>query len=387
MNDMKLVRELLKEPPAPSGRVTAKALNLLEAEIAGGGRSPARTRRAARRWSLGFGGLAAAGVAAAITLALAGGGPATHSPQASEPTVAAYPGSPPPRAAKLSGDVRHMLLAAATIAEREPSATGKYWHVAYHSTELQTVGERHHPYVMRGQSRYEEWFDSDARQNGWELDQALGATPATAGDRAAWQRAGSPSSIPEVTSDPPEYNPRLSTSHGKPIVDVIKPGADAAGRGHAIPMTVARSLPVDPDKVKAVCDRYKETGQGPVNGYADGFECGVNLLIRYPLAPKARAGVYRMLAALPRINKENGVRDQTGRPGVGLWSDLTMVDDTGTTVRDRLILDPATGRPLALDTVVLRHGTGAARLYKKGIVQSSLIIQGMGWTNTPPKAH
>src|SRR6202007_2320735 len=107
------------------------------------------------------------------------------------------------------------------------------------------------------------------------------------------------------TSDPPEYTPRLSTSPGKPAVEVIKPGADAAGRGHAIPMTVARSLPVDPRQVKAVCDRYKETGQGPVDGYADDFECGVNLLTRYPLTPKARAAVYRMLAALPRIQKEN----------------------------------------------------------------------------------
>lgn len=384
MNDMKPIRELLKEPPAPSGRVTATALSLLEAEIAGNGPRPVRTRRAARRWSLGLGGLAAVGVAATVTVALAGAGPATRSP---EPTVAAYPGSPPPHAAKLSGDARHMLLAAATIAEREPSATGKYWHVAYHGVELQTVGDRHHPYVMEGRSRAEEWFNADARQNGWSLDQALGATPATPDDRAAWQRAGSPSSIPELTSDPPEYSPRLSTSPGKPTVDVIKPGADAAGYGHVIPMTVARSLPTDPDKVKVVCDRYKQTAQGAVNGYDDDFDCGVNLLTRYPLTPKARAAVYRMLAGLPRIQKEDGVRDQDGRPGVGMWSDLTMVDDTDTTVRDRLILDPATGRPLALDTVVLRPGTGAARLYQKGVVQSSLIIQGMGWTNTPPKAH
>jgi hypothetical protein len=384
MNDMKLVRELLKEPPAPSGRVTAKALSLLEAEIAGSGPRPVRMRRTARRWSLGLGGLAAVGVAATVAVTLAGAGPATRSP---EPTVAAYPGSPPPHAARLSGDARHVLLAAATIAEREPSATGKYWHIAYHGVELQTVGDQHHPYVMKVRSRYEEWFNADARQSGWALDQALGATPATPDDQAAWERAGSPSSLPEVTSDPPEYSPRLSTSPGRPTVEAIKPGGDAAGRGHAIPMAVARSLPADPGQVKAVCDRYKATGQGPVDGYADDFECGVNLLTRYPLAPKARGAVYRMLAALPHIQKENGVRDQDGRPGVGLWSDLTMLDDTDTTIRDRLILDPATGRPLALDTVVLRPGTGAARLYKKGLVQSSLIIQGMGWTNTPPKAR
>lgn len=384
MNDMKLIRELLKEPPAPSGRVTAKALNLLEAEIAGGVRPRARTR-AVRRWSFGFGGLAAAGVAAAVAVGLAGARPVTHSPQPSEPTMAAYPGSPPPGAAKPSGDVHHMLLAAATIAEHEPSATGKYWHVAYNGARLQTVGEQHHPYVMKERSRAEEWWNTDARQNGWSLDQALGAEPATPGDRSAWQRAGSPSSIPEVTSDPPEYSPRLFTSPGKPTVEVIKPGTDAAGGGHVIPMTVARSLLADPDKVKAVCDHYKQAGDGAVNGYSDDFDCGVNLLIRYPLAPKARAAVYRMLAALPDIRKENGVRDQEGRPGVALWGDHSTMDDTETESRDRLILDPAMGRPLALDTVVLRPGTGGARLYDKGAVLDSLIIQGMEWTNTPPK--
>ncbi|MGH3388418.1 MAG: hypothetical protein ACRDOO_06020, partial [Actinomadura sp.] len=70
MNEMNMIRDLLKEPPSPPAQVSARALRSLEDDIAG---RRSRTRHLVRpAWGLG---LAGAVTAAALVATAVGTGP------------------------------------------------------------------------------------------------------------------------------------------------------------------------------------------------------------------------------------------------------------------------------------------------------------------------
>ena len=335
--------------------------------------------RTARFTTLGFG--LAAGVAA-VALAVTSTGSGADSPRSTDVPMAAYPGTPPPgTTGELPVNARKMLLAAATKAENEPVGTGRYWYTKSRIFDLRTVGDKQgETYLVSNPARYEQWRARDARDSGWTLEQALGAKPATPADEAAWKRAGSPSTFTEATSD--EVNPQFSATPGKPTVESVTQAK--VDYGHPLTTQEAQSLPSDPGRLKAALRQYIVRANGAdMGGDSDIFYCGVNLILDYPLAPKVRAATYRMLAGIRDVKTVGRVQDQTGRQGIAIAM-LNGVDSENVESDLRLIVDSLTGRPLASELVVVKSGSGAARRFKPGMVTSSSVLLGVGWTNTPP---
>jgi len=194
-------------------------------------------------------------------------------------------GGPPPAGSQDSATVKvvtgqEILLAAATVAERTPDGTGKYWHV----------------HVATPAVTYEYWVKADGKR---------------------WFR-GAKSGNQVIASDLPQ---------AKPFSLV----------GIDLSLQQLRGLPTSPDALtawiaEALTHSTARTSAGPLTA-ADrevaGFQSLISLASTLPAPPAVRAAAFRALASYP------GVRSLGDQPG---GQGLLLPDG------QRFVVDPVTGR-------------------------------------------
>jgi hypothetical protein len=102
-----------------------------------------------------------------------------------------------------------------------------------------------------------------------------------------------------------------------------------------------------------------------------------------PVTPQARAAAFRMLAALPGVKLVGTVHDADGRKGTAVAMNEIDPADKPDQVQLRLVIDPADGRALAYENVVL----GANIIYPDlpaGSIASTTTVRTAGWTEKSP---
>ncbi|SEN70872.1 CU044_5270 family protein [Nonomuraea pusilla] len=339
-----------------------------------------RRRRAVARpvWGLGLAGAAAALTAAAVVVVNGtggGGAPPT--------SAAAPPASSAPHKVRLPA--RAILLAAAEKAADQPEATAAYWHTVSVSRSVYTVEDGGYQVVDR--QRSEMWTPRAIGGEQWGRDQNLGAVPATDEDRAAWERAGSPSRLTVQVPGKKLEPMTLSTSPGKPSTrhTPLVDGDKVFWLGRNVTMKDLRELPSDPDRLKAWLLRsyggHSTESDEPMSSDTWLFQVSVGLISDMPVTPEVRGAAFRMLAALDGVDVTEDVTDAEGRSGTAVALKEPFRVNGGAVLRSRLIFDAATGRALATETVVVEPGGLQADL-RPGAVWNSTTVLESGWTDT-----
>ncbi len=323
---------------------------------------------AARRITIGVAATAAVAAAAAVAVVTPGG-----------------PEHPHNNRAPVTLDARAVLLAAADQAYRQPSGTGAYWHMVTLDRQYLKVGSGSTAYTLTEQTRSESWTPNTAGKEQWNRIQPLGAVAATPADRAAWQRSGAPESVKvQVPIAPGSKVTKplvVSTRPGKvfmshqPLLD----GDMAYWLGHNATMKDIRALPDTPGALRSWLLRSytghdSEAVSRPMSSDAYLFQVTSGLITQAPVTAKVRAAAFRMLADLPSVSALGSRTDPEGRTGVALT--LAMPDAVS---GHQLIIDPASGRALADETVLIRPSGGAA-----GLPLSSSTVLTQDWTDTTP---
>jgi hypothetical protein len=363
VDEITMVRTLLAAPPPPDPRVTANARQRLLQRAAA--RRPSRRRR----WALGLTATAAAaGTAAALMIALPSGG---HSGPASDHgglvTTEERPlGSASGRPAQA------FLLAAATRLAQAPVSTGRYWCNQSVSAQLDPIGPGgmeltpsgggpEQPASPVSDYRYSilDEQESDACQQpgvtgivGGYL-QELGARPATAADAAAWRKGGSPKWLGWY-------------AEGAVIPD--QPGTRQANSKRGGP--AEPPLPSNPSR--AQLRAYLLAIQSPRydGSLNEDLFIQARTLLLDPISPAVRAADFQVLASIPGVRMQQGVKDPLGRTGTALWIDSDQA---------MIIVDPATGMLLADEFLVPQPGW----VYAPGTVQQ-YVAWTSTWTNSLP---
>ncbi|MEV6302468.1 CU044_5270 family protein [Actinoplanes sp. NPDC051861] len=186
-----------------------------------------------------------------------------------------------------------LLLAAASRAEAAPQRTGRYWVIrAEHGGEGRRLVE-------------ERWFavrDSDP-SSGYFRDESGTWTARPMRGRHTFLLAGQERSMAELAA-----------------------------------------LPSDPDQLKTKLLQWHRDGNR--DEYL--FYAGVGLTLDLPTSPGVRAAAYRMLAGLPRLDRVGTVTDPLGRGGIAVG--YSRRGDSGAMSQQRLVIDPESGRALALES-------------------------------------
>jgi hypothetical protein len=406
MDEFTRIRDLLPEPePAHATEIAAARRTVLGAPARTSGPAttsgPARTaaaRTAGRRLKIGAALTTAAAGAVAAALVATAGGPAAVT--ADPPPVGPASAGPAPGGrAPLGGSgsnalsAHTLLLTAATAAGHAP-ATGRYWNVSTRSgAQIVTPGG----YLI--EQRYSEqlWQPTAAGTPTWRVIQNLGAGPVTAADRTAWIRDGRPTywTIPPRRLSPAEQRAadekaRIAGPHyRKPAPERIAAAAEtpfaapednhgAAGYLAGKPRTLAdlAALPADPAALTGwLRTQLAALGYPPTP--TDLFLEAVHIALYLPVSPAVRAAGYRLLADLPGVRLVGTVRDPLGRTGEAIA--LAQRDYDW-----RLVLDTATGTPLALETVATSPHPGDAHQARAGQLISYDAVLAAGWTDASP---
>lgn len=370
MDEMKMVRRLLAEPP-PSPRVAAEGRARLFGSSARGERTTRPIRRAVFRSAFGLG-LTGAAVAAALTVATLVPGAGRGPREEGSPTT--------------DGSGRNVLLAVAARAESTPT-NGTYWHVRrmFAATRPRELGRGDNRYTVEHLSVNEEWTKRSG-QSWWGRREWV--EPETSEDEAAWRRDGSPSKwcMGYTDTEPP-----------KPICLHTAPGTAFLTRDyHAFEVVEGRELtfgqlqrlPEDPDRLRAwVVDAVKDDLDPSAS--TDIVEVNVaeilaNLLVDVPVPPGVRAAAYRALADMPNVESTGPTQDELGRDGVGIQIETGAVAHISVggarPIRDageltlELIIDPDTSYVLSRQT----------SFGKRPDLNAGTLILEVGWTDEKP---
>ncbi|MEV0622810.1 CU044_5270 family protein [Nonomuraea sp. NPDC050404] len=351
------------------------------AELARAMSGPRRRRRGTiprPAWGLGLAGAAAATVTAVAVAVIMSGGPAT--PTATAPPTAT------PTAPRVTLSAREVLLAAADKADRQVEKEGAYWHSVTVGRNLYTA--KTGGYAVMDRERSEGWTPSATGGEQWGSSRRLGAEPATAADRAAWERAGSPSEIEVVVPGKGLGGLTLSTSEGKartshtPLVD----GDKVFWLGRNVTMKDLRGLPGDPAKLKkwlmaSYAGHGTESTSEEMSGDVWLFKVSLGLIMDMPVTPEVRGAAFRMLAELDSVKITENVADAEGREGTAVSVEESY--PRGGVSENRLILDERTGRGLANEFVVVKPG-GLQADFEPGAVWNSTALIEAGWTDEKP---
>jgi hypothetical protein len=394
MDELELLRDCLPEQQRPDPGVVAAARERLHA----GRRSrrvPLAGVRPARRELLLRVGLPTAGVAvaAALTLAvMAVGGPPTVRPSAlaATPSVTHIPGgTSKSRAGYATGagyspysgalpaanaggatDGRAILLTAARqVAKETQPVAERYWVTSGIAGNFVRVGPAADPYLLLDESQVQNWAARSPKDGSPNFAKQLGAAPVSAADRAAWQRDGSPTSWNYVgqsdgLADAQGYTSgvlRSLSMAGDPMTSLdASYGAQQFPIGSkALTLAQLQALPADPATLeKLILAGGVAPGEAPSAFLLDGV---VAPILEMPVTPAVRAALYEMLAAMPGIRSLGEVTDPAGQQGeavsytakyqnCGQASTRTANGSalfSSCTTQEILIIDPATGLPLA----------------------------------------
>mgnify|MGYP001475890041 CR=1 FL=1 len=398
MDEVRMVRDLYPEPAPPTAQEIARAKALLEEPP----RGFAARRFPPRRLRWGFGGVVAAGAAAAVAIAFTGGN------------------APGRGGGSTTLDGRAAVLAAAERAERQP--TGRYWHSDVVDGQAYVVRAKTGTYAITGAlTETFGWWGAERGMGEGHYGRDLPARPQTAHDALLWRKAGAPS-VFRVWSDG-----RLVTygGAGKPEKwrkDGPERGTDPRGGGRFLggrSVEDLRTLPTDPAELATLFlsgeDMRRATGvdqganpgvtadAGPGAGpEADPVAVASGQIMRVasilggsPVPPKVRAGLMRALADRPGIHPIGRVTDPLGRRGVALATADRPVTVTAAdggpaaeqgTYRSRavIVFDERTGALLARMDQLTRPGGRYAQM-RPGLVIEYSAVRSQGWSDTRPE--
>lgn len=368
--------------------------------------TPARPRRSRRAPLIG---LAAAGTVAAVAAGAAA-------------IVSQDPGKDPasaPRGRQAAPQQGNVLLVAATNALKSPA--GRYWHVKILAGEIFAVGKRATDhYRVDSRQGIERWTGSGGNGRQTHLDYA--DVPLTARDRQKWQAAGSPDWV-RIPNHEGGTEPML--------LDMGVPGkspgwypADKEFLG--LTAQQIAKLPTTPKELENALLDLKghwrayssNTAKEPIRALKGHqrvralSDVGAALLSTAPAPPAVRAAVFRLLAALPGVKPEGRTADPLGRTGtvISLPLETTMPLGVYTapkqlgTYRRQMIIDPGTGKLLAIRDLVAKPPRGSRplptgdngkprslkaenmpdRFHRPGELASYQVYQITEWTNAEP---
>ncbi|MFJ2031148.1 CU044_5270 family protein [Streptosporangium sp. NPDC087985] len=360
MDELKKVRELYGEPQ-PDPFLKERVRGLLEGE-------PRRRPRLRLSWTVAVAGLAASAVAVAVMV------PGMSVPETSAPGMSA-PGTSVPETSGESGapsgvmtiSGRSILLAAATTAESDPTATSTYWRVRklYRQTHPEQLGTGANRYRVVESRLTEQWVARDGRV--WSGSRTLGVRPRSAADEEAWRRDGSPT---EWSSQ----GDVLSTSPEKGELKAVTGKVPFSMAGREMTFEQLQKLPVAPAALKDwVTKAVHDVPAGTLDGVVADALSG--LLWSKPSPPDVRAAAYRALAELPNVRYLGRTTDERGRTGAEFSFTVQPPGaQSPATVQRTLIIDPGSSQVLS-STVTSRPGI-------KGD-QVEVVLEA-GWTDDEP---
>jgi hypothetical protein len=155
-----------------------------------------------------------------------------------------------------------------------------------------------------------------------DFNQRLGVLLASAADRQAWRRDGSPGSwnINQETgiSDPAGYasgGGKVQAGRGSLTNFFGETGAPFVVGDRSYSPQALLNLPSDPTRLKALLLTGYRHAFGSVDSYLFGVTPGVLTL---PVTPQVRSGLYQMLAGLPGVQSLGPVLDAVGQRGVAV---------------------------------------------------------------------
>jgi len=367
-------------------------------------RNQPQPRRRRRRLGLSAIGATAA-VTAIVVFAVGGPPPAATPSRGPEPSVFRWPSAMPGAQPGDAGPARSVLLAvASTVAHQPAPKVGAYWRSTDEYGDFTPMGPALGPrYMIVERGRETEWDPRGNSASSLVVEQWLGVQLASRADAAAWRRDGSPTTwptLPDVGSaDPEGYT---SANGGSTHAAPGKPTVEFGGSGPS-PLSydgkALNTLSADPALLRGLLSQdYRLAHEGGGLG-AWMFENAPDLLAD-PVTPAVRSAVYRILADLPGAVNLGTVRDVSGQSGTGIAlatryprclvgagpQDPANAPTAPCTVQQRLIINPATGLPLAYE---LRYVSppGTAHWPVAGGLFSYEIYQGGGWTNQAPPAR
>ncbi len=258
--------------------------------------------------------------------------------------------------------------AAATAAPPE----GAYWH----SRTLMTIGHpwrfgaKSNPYSLVERRISEQWQAPDGRL--WVGYRELGTLPASAADKKAWRRDGSPSKWSESVNG---KTVKLSTEPAKGNVTPVRNENSFRLAGQRLTYDEVQRLPADPNNLK---DWLRKAGQvhRVLNGSLDDWVTNTlpTILQSIPAPKEVRAAAYQALLTMPGVRAGRNAKDALGRSGTA------VLIDTGQegSAKIRLIVD--TGRMVLLSrdqTVRFDGKVLESKTYNETLVE-------VGWTNAEP---
>lgn len=241
----------------------------------------------------------------------------------------------PPQTQAESPNARGILLAAAAQAATGTQPTAEWWVTKLEMRFRYNAGG----YTVLARTENETWHSTRPGINDVSVTTKLGAAPETDADKAAWVKAGSPTTWQTFT---PEGQPgrKIDAGPGPRKVDVVPPFGFAL-LGKDLTYAEVQALPADPARLKAYL-----VALDPQNVDSELlFSLGGQILTELPATPQVRAAVYRILAELPGLTITQGERDAKGRIGVGVKHSFRNAD--GTTHDSMMIIDRQSGDLLA----------------------------------------
>lgn len=262
MDDMRLLQRIGEEVPPATPEHLASARARLLAAMAPTAPAPAPVRRTTRRsWRLVFGGLVAAGVAAAVTsvVVLAPEGIGGDVPAA-------------------KADASQVLRNAAAASLRTPDIVPRSDQFIYRRTQS-------------GQSLHEVWHSVD-------------------GTRDGMVRQTTPAGGTETIILPGCRNGRVA---------VIKGNKALPGRTE--PCTPESAYRTDVPTDAAAMRTYLAERHSGQSGSVNAVGKDVHVLAHSYLRPQSRAALYEAAAVTPGLRAVENVSDGAGRPGIGITWD------------------------------------------------------------------
>ncbi|WP_327588314.1 hypothetical protein OHA25_15785 [Nonomuraea sp. NBC_00507] len=272
------------------------------------------------------------------------------------------------------------LAVGATVLSAPAAAAppeGAYWHTRalMTSTHPWRFGTKSDQYSLVQQRISESWSAPDGRK--WFGYRELGTQPATAADKKAWQRDGSPSKWSESIDG---KTVKLSTEPSKGRMVPVRERNQFLLAGQWLTYDEVQRLPADPNRLK---DWLTKAGQ--VSRLQDisipGWLTSTlpQLLHALPAPKEVRAAAYQALLTMPGVRADGNAKDNLGRSGAAVVIDRSNgTGEKATSVQLRLIVD--TGRMVLLSqdqTVTLNGKAFAQKSFNETLVE-------VGWTNSQP---
>jgi hypothetical protein len=224
---------------------------------------------------------------------------------------------------------------------------------------------------------FERWYPTKPGGTVTEFYQSLGARPVGPADEAAWRADGSPSRwVEQPPADLPDAEPVTIESTPGPRGFVQIPAAETGPDAGWYPRS---KLPTEPAAMRRyLLSRWTAYSGDQLSDF-ELFRTGVDIAFNLTLPAEVRATAFRMLAGIDGVQSVGQVTDQRGRAGVAVG--YARKGDSGNWVQPRLIIDPATGQPLAQESWRLGPGKSPAAT---GELLGYTLMTGYRYTDEAP---